>query len=136
MIGITMLAVASMAAASSFSLSPLGLSIRANEASGAVTARNQGSETIVIQVRAFTWSQDAEGAEKRTETQDLIINPAVFRIGPGEEQFVRIGPKGSRARDAERAYRLVFSEVLPTLPPGAQSALRMSLAMDVPLYEP
>jgi hypothetical protein len=42
-----------------FRLSPLGLSIAANELSGSVVVTNTGSDEVVIQARPYAWTQTA-----------------------------------------------------------------------------
>ena len=72
------------AVAASFGLSPLGLAIGANELSGSVVVSNSGHDEIVIQARPYAWSQS--GKESRADTRDLIMNPPIFKLAPGEQQ--------------------------------------------------
>ena len=46
-----------------------------------------------------------------TRHRDLMINPPIFKLAAGEQQLVRVAPRGAPPPDVERAYRLVFSEV-------------------------
>ena len=105
--GLLLLAAATHAAAGSFSLSPIGLSIPKGDASGSVIAENTSGAPLVIQVRAQAWRQ-AGGKDVRDDTRDLIINPPI--------------------------YRVVFSEVAPKDAPQTQAGFRFTLAMDIPLY--
>jgi len=128
-----LLAVANHAAAGSFSLSPIGLSIPKGDASGSVIAENTSDAPIVIQVRAQAWRQ-AGGKDVRDDTRDLIVNPPVFKLAGGEQQLVRIASRVGAAPDVERAYRVVFSEVAPKDASQTQPGFRFTLAMDIPLY--
>jgi fimbrial chaperone protein len=129
-----LLAVAGALHAAGFSLSPVGLSIAPNETSGAVYAQNSGDEPIVIQVRALAWTQ-ADGRDQRVDTRDLIVNPAVFRLAPGERQLVRFASRSGAPKTTERAFRVVFTEV----PPAAEASpslfgARVVIAQDIPVY--
>lgn len=128
-----LLAVANLAAAGGFSLSPVGLSIPKGDSSGSVVAENTSDAPIVIQVRAHAWRQ-AGGKDVRDDTRDLIVNPPIFKLAPGEQQLVRIASRVGPAPDVERAYRVVFSEVAPKDAPQTQAGFRFTLAMDIPLY--
>jgi fimbrial chaperone protein len=119
------------AVAASFGLSPLGLAITPKDLSGSVVVTNTGPTEVVIQARPYAWSQ--AGAETRAETRDLILNPPIFKLAPGEQQLVRVASRAAPLTETERAYRVVFSEVAsPTMAP--QPGFRITLAMDIPVY--
>ena len=124
---------ADVAWAGGFSLSPLRLTIPARDASGSVVAENTGDAPIVIQVRPLAWTQ-RDGKDVRAETRDLVVNPPIFKLAPGETQLVRVASRiGAPATD-ERAYRAVFSEVPPRDTPRLQTGLRFAVAMDIPVF--
>ena len=131
--GMLMLAAASLACAEGFSLSPLRVSIGPREASSSVIAENTGDAPIVIQVRTLAWSQ-RDGLDQREETRDLIVNPPIFKLSPGEQQLVRIASRLAPPRDDERAYRAVFTEVPPRESLQGQAGFRVALAMDIPVF--
>jgi fimbrial chaperone protein len=128
-----LLAAASAAWAGGFSLSPLRLTIPARDASGSVVAENTGDAPIVIQVRALAWTQ-SDGKDARAETRDLVINPPIFKLAPGETQLVRVASRLGAPPVDERAYRAVFSEVPPRDTPVTQPGLRFAVAMDIPVF--
>jgi fimbrial chaperone protein len=128
-----LVAVADVAAAATFSIAPLGLSISPREAAGSVVAINAGDAPVVLQVTPLAWSQ-RDGKDVRDETRDLIVNPPIFKLGPGEQQLVRFASRTGPPRDAEAAYRAVFTEVLPKDAPAGPSGFRISLGMDIPVY--
>lgn len=127
-----LLAAGGNAAAGGFSLSPLGVSLSPREASSAITVENTGDSAIVVQVRTFAWSQ-RDGKDLREETRDLVVNPPIFRLARGEQQLVRFASRLPPSHDVERAYRAVFTEVLPR-DSLTGDGLRIALSMDVPLY--
>jgi fimbrial chaperone protein len=121
----------SWAAAASFGVSPIGLTIAPNENSGSVVVTNTGADSIVIQARAFKWSQS--GSDVRSETRDLIMNPPLFKLAAGESQLVRIASRLPAPEETESAFRLTFTEI-PVLATTPLPGLRIAVAMDVPLY--
>lgn len=128
---VSLITAAAPAAAASFGLSPLGLSISGKELSGSVIVTNTGTDEVAIQARPFAWSQSGE--ESRTETRELLLNPPIFRLAPGEQQLVRIASRSAPLADTERAYRVVFSEIPPATN-RAEGGFRITLAMDIPVY--
>src|SRR5688500_2463899 len=119
------------AVAASFGLSPLGLAIAAQELSGSVVVTNTGGDEIVLQARPYAWSQS--GKESRADTRDLIMNPPIFKLAAGEQQLVRVASRTAPLAEAERAYRVVFSEVSLS-PTNPQPGFRITVAMDIPVY--
>ena len=131
--GLMLLAVTKLATAGAFSLSPVGLSIPKSDSSGSVVAENTSGAPLVIQVRAQAWRQ-AGGRDIRDDTRDLIVNPPIFRLAPGEQQLVRIASRAGPPPDVERAYRVTFTEIVPKDAPQPESGFRLALAMDIPVY--
>ena len=119
------------AVAASFGLSPLGLSIAANELSGSVIVSNTGTDEVVIQAKPYAWTQN--GKDARDDTQALIVNPPIFKLAAGSQQLVRVASRGAPPREVERAYRVVFSEV-PVASSTPAPGFRISIAMDIPLF--
>lgn len=127
-------ASASIALAGSFGISPVGLSLPANRSASSVTIENTGDAPIVIQGKALAWTQDA-GKSVRTESRDLILNPPLFQLAPGEKQLVRIASRKGPPRETEAAYRVVFTEILPEDGPREEGlSFRIALAQDIPVY--
>jgi fimbrial chaperone protein len=131
--GMLLLAGTKLAVAASFSLSPLGVSIPSRDTSASVVAENTGGAPLVIQVRTMAWRQ-ADGNDVRDDTRELIVNPPIFKLNPGERQLVRVASRNGPPADVERAYRVVFSEVAPDQAPRTQPGFRFTLAMDIPVY--
>ena len=132
LLGLIMLATAAEAAASGFGLAPTGLTIAPKAVSGSVVVTNTGSDELVIQARPYAWSQNR--ADVRDETRDLVINPPIFTLAAGEQQLVRVAPRGAPPPDVERAYRLIFSEVPRGEAAASAPGFRITIAMDIPLF--
>jgi fimbrial chaperone protein len=128
-----MIAVAGLdAAAAGFGLAPTGLTIAPNAVSGSVVVTNTGSDELVIQARPYAWSQN--GNDVREETRDVVINPPIFKLAAGEQQLVRVAPRGAPLPNLERAYRLIFSEVPRGQAAASAPGFRITIAMDIPLF--
>jgi fimbrial chaperone protein len=111
--------------------SPMIVEMNAREPVGSITVTNHGSDERLFAVRAFDWSEN-DGEEKLTANDGVIVVPPVLQLGPGESRIIRIGlrhpPEGAR----ERAYRLVVSEVPPTV--RAKNAIAVVMAMKMPIF--
>src|SRR5918911_668214 len=76
--------------AAEFSVAPIRLDLAPAVRSGALTVRNDSKEKISFQLEALEWTQDANGADRYTETADLIFFPKILGVEPGEEGVVRV----------------------------------------------
>lgn len=95
-----------------------------------MTLTNNGTAAVTVQVRAFAWSQQADGQEQLTPAPDVMLSPAIFRIEAGRSQIVR-ALISSPPPVHEASYRLLIDEI-----PEAQAsgALRFALRLSVPVF--
>lgn len=119
--------------ASSLSVSPVVLTLNETRQSAAITLKNEGSESRVIQTQLLRWTQQ-NGENVHTSSRDLLVNPPIVTLQPGQTQIIRIGLNRKVDKAQEMAYRLYVSEVPP--PPkegftGLRIALRLGLAVFV-----
>ena len=117
--------IAWTAHAGNISVMPVVVGLMAQKAREAITVINQGDERITTQVDVVSWTQ-AGGEDVFTPTSDVIFNPGVFTLEPGQSQVLRLGWKGSAPIDIERTYRAFLREVPP--PPQPKSSLPPSMA--------
>ena len=120
--------LAAPAAAGSFQVNPVNISIPADRQSTAVAMKNNDSAPVSVRVVSYRWSQE-DGHDVYSPTSDVIASPAIFTIPPGGNQLVRVG---MRTRGA-KAYRVIFEEI-PR--PQASGAVQVSLRLNLPLYLP
>ena len=99
-----------------FSVNPIRLELGAAAKSGAISVRNEGTQSLNFQLQAFEWTQDGDGKDQYTETRDLIFFPKIMTIAPTEEGVVRVGARAPVVV-TEKTYRL-FIEELPSPAPG------------------
>jgi fimbrial chaperone protein len=118
--------LAAPAAAGSFQVNPVNLTLPADRQSTSLTIRNTDNVPVAVRVETFGWFQQ-DGRDIYSATSDVIVSPAIFTIAPGAVQLVRVG---LRARNA-KAYRVIFDEI-----PRQQStgSIQVALRLNLPLY--
>jgi fimbrial chaperone protein len=129
------LAVAGSAFGADLSIMPVAVQLDAQHDRSTVRVTNQGKDTVVLQADAIGWEREA-GVDRDTATSDLIVNPPVFTVAPGQTQIVRVGLRRNSASDRESTYRMVLREV-PSAQAGSetlQGQVRVLVAVRVPVY--
>ncbi len=122
----------SNAIAGSFAVSPIKAELSAQRPVTSLSVRNDGTESVSIQLQTNTWSQH-DGADVQTPTTDLIASPPIFSLEPGTSQVVRVGLRKPQAGTLETTYRLLLQELPPPPTPGFQG-LKVALALSVPVF--
>ena len=121
------------AQAASLSISPVLVTLDENKHSAALTLKNEGNETRVIQTELLSWTQQ-NGENIYTPSRDILVNPPITTLQPGQTQIIRIGLRRKAEKTHEQAYRLYISEVpSPSREDftGLRIALRLGLAVFV-----
>ena len=101
-----------------------------------MTVGNGEDVEIAVQAEVFAWSQE-NGKDVYRATQDVLVNPSIFRLPADSQQIVRIGLRV--VGDAkERSYR-IFLQQLPrdqALPPDTSAGVRLQtlLRVGVPIF--
>jgi fimbrial chaperone protein len=93
--------------------------------------QNTGDAPTLVQADALSWIQDA-GEEALDATSELVATPLVVSLAPGETQKIRVGLREPNRAPAERAYRVLVSEVNPTFLTSA--GLRFAVRISVPVF--
>lgn len=106
--------------AAEFTVAPIRLELGPTVRSGALVVRNDSKEKISFQIEAKEWTQDEKGADRYTDTTDLIFFPKILGVEPGEEAIVRVGAKRPTV-PVEKTYR-IFIQELPNPNRSAASA--------------
>lgn len=118
----------SPAAAGSFQVNPVHVTMAADRNTASLTIRNTERSEVAVRVTAYRWTQE-DGQDVYAETTDVIASPPIFTIAPGRTQLVRLGLK---ARRAGGAYRVILEEIPRTQAPGSQ--VQVTLRLNLPLY--
>ncbi len=121
-----------VAQASSLSVTPVSVTLEEHKRSAALTLKNEGNETRVIQTELLRWTQQ-NGENVHTPTRDLLVNPPIVTLKPGQTQIIRIGLKRETDKSQELAYRLYVSEVPPP-PREGFTGLRIALRLGIPVF--
>lgn len=135
LLGATLLALVfnATAQAASLSVSPVLVTLDEKRHSAALTIKNESNEARVIQTELLGWAQE-NGENIYTPTRDILVNPPIATLQPGQTQIIRLGLNRKVDKTQELTYRLYISEVPP--PPkegftGLRIALRLGLAVFV-----
>ena len=129
--------VAVPARASDIGVSPVSVHLDKANDRGTVNVVNNGSNTVVMQAEVIQWRRIGPQQDEDGPTVDMIVNPAIFTVTPGQTQVVRIGMRKAAQPTQEGTYRIVLREVpTPPLPGEAVVAgqVRVLMALRVPVY--
>jgi fimbrial chaperone protein len=124
--------VPQMAQSGEFRVTPIRLDFDRAAKSGVITVINEGEEELHVQMRAFEWSQDAEGKDQYVETQEIIFFPRMMTVDKKEKRILRAGiriPAGAR----EKTYRL-FIEEIPGPRKGEGVNVAIAIRFGVPIF--
>lgn len=135
--GCAVLAVALMPAAAlagNFGVSPIRLDLDRNTRSGSVTVSNDDEAPLLLQIKVYAWTQDAEGKDQYEESSELTYSPRLMTLQPKEQRIVRAGVRIPAAAQ-EKAYRL-FIEEIPEPQKAQQSGGQVAVAIrfGVPVF--
>lgn len=99
-----------LALSGEFRVTPIRLDFDRGTKSGVVTIINEGSDKLNLQMKAFEWTQNVEGKDQYTETNDLIFFPRMMTLEKGDEKILRVGIR-IPATTKEKTYRLFIEEI-------------------------
>lgn len=110
-------------AAATLQIQPVRLTLSAAAGgSGKFAVINRGDTAVVLQVRLFTWGQDAAGHDVLAPSSDVLFTPSIMRVERDSRQTVRFAFRPGVTADAisERAFR-IFLDELPQSAPDLES---------------
>src|SRR5512135_2314395 len=123
--------IAAGAQAGSLTVTPVVVTLDDKTHTASLTVKNEGHEARVVQTELLRWTQK-NGADVQTPSRDILVNPPMATLQPGQTQTVRIGLKREADNMQELAYRLYLTEVPP--PSEGFTGLRIALRLGVPIY--
>lgn len=116
-------------------VSPVLVNLSDQITKGAVEVSNQDDISRSYQVEIVAWSQTEEQREEYAPTEDVLVVPPLFTLGPGESQQVRVGMLAPADPDVERAFRMFITELEPPPISGEKKVgLTMRLQMGLPVF--
>jgi fimbrial chaperone protein len=113
-------------------VSPVRLHLGAANPVSLVRISNPGDQAVLLHLRLQHWGHP-QGADRYVDTQDVLLNPMIFRLEPGEDQLVRIGMTRLMDNKRELAYRLFIREV-PEGKATAKRRISTYLNISLPLF--
>jgi fimbrial chaperone protein len=126
MIGaVLMLLVPYIAHPGEFRVTPIRLDFDRGSKSGVITVINEGEDKLLVQMKAFEWTQDAEGKDQYTETKDILFFPRIMTLDQKEERILRAGTR-MPATTKEKTYRLFIEEI-----PGPRKTEGVNVAIAI-----
>ena len=131
--GALALAAAFGAVAGNFGVSPIRVELDRATKSALVTVSNDDTKPLAFQVRALEWSQEPSGADRYTETTDLVYFPQQFKVAPNENRVVRVGYKVP-ATQSEKTYRLFIEELADPQRDASTTGIAVTLRFGVPIF--
>lgn len=121
----------SLAGSGEWRVAPIRLDLGREAKSGVITVVNEAPERLQVQLKAFEWTQDAEGKDRYEESADLLFFPRILIFDKAEEKIVRAGiriPAAAR----EKTYRLFLEEIPePKKAEGANVAIAIRFGVPV-----
>src|SRR5271166_3385654 len=126
------LAVATVAQASSFNISPIRAELGGTHHTEVLSLTNADDGPVVVEVRIVKWSQD-DGADQLDDTRELLVTPPVLQIPGKGEQIIRVALRREPDAARETTYRVIFQEV-PQAPTPDFTGLRVALRLSVPIF--
>jgi fimbrial chaperone protein len=106
-------------------VSPIRLDLGRDAKSGAVTVANDSDDRLQVQMKAFEWTQDAEGKDRYEETGEILFFPRLMILERKEEKILRAGIRVP-AVAKEKAFRLFIEEI-----PGPRKAEGVNVAVAI-----
>jgi len=124
------------ARAADVTLMPVNVKLDRNNDRSTVQVMNNGQEPVVMQAEAIAWTR-LNGQDQDAPTSELIVNPPVFTVQPGQTQVLRVGLRRNQVLEQEATYRIVLREVpMPRTSDltTASGSVRVLVTMRVPVY--
>ncbi len=118
--------VTSVAVAASLQVAPLRLELNALHPIGAMSIGNNDAAEFAVQAEVLEWSQ-VDGMDVYKATQDVLVNPTIFRLPGNSRQIVRVGLRVP-ADALERSYRIFVQQLPRDRPLSSDSAAQESSA--------
>jgi len=106
-------------------VAPIRLDLGHDAKSGAISIVNDSDAPLQVQMKAFEWTQDAEGKDRYEETEEILFFPRMMIFDRKEERILRAGIRVPAAA-REKTYRLFIEEI-----PGPRKSEGVNVAVAV-----
>ena len=120
--------------ASAMGISPVLVELSPKARVASVTLTNPSGQAKTFQAQALSWRQD-DAADQYLENGDLLVSPAIAKIGAGETQVFRVLLRGAAPVQTEKAYRLILEEITQESErTQGQAMVNMLLRFNLPVF--
>lgn len=117
----------------SFDVTPTRVFLDRNNRIDNIKVTSRSDKEVIIQVKAYEWSQDENGKDIYLETKDLMYFPRILNINPKEERFIKIGYE-KKPSAVEKTFRVFVEEVPQAEEKSEEMTLRIALKMGIPVF--
>lgn len=130
-----LLSGAPSASAGVFSVTPVRIYMTPRDRAVAVTITNEGDTEVVLQADLNAWSQQPDGTDEQSPTEDLILSPPIIKLAPKARQVVRLALLKPADASRQLIYRLIMREVPEALASKDKAIeVPIALAMSMPVF--
>lgn len=119
------------AQAGSLSISPIRVYLEDDFNLSSIKITNNSENTKLTEIKVFRWIQQ-DGQDILLPSDELLVTPAVFSVGAGESQTLRVGILSGVPKNKEKSFRIVISGV-NTEHEGSQS-VGFNLNYSLPVF--
>jgi P pilus assembly chaperone PapD len=74
-------------------------------------ANANANRPIPIKVSAKSWRLDIDGQDQRGATEDILVFPGQFVLGPSARRSVRVAVRYKDKPEVERSFRIIVQEL-------------------------
>lgn len=118
--------------AGSYAVKPVRIELSSRQLRTTIQVENLGDEPVTVQAHVVAWNANG-GDEVQTDNDEILLNPPIFSVLPGHQQYVRLGMRKPRPDGSESTFRLILEEVPPPPKPDL-NGLRTLLRISVPIF--
>lgn len=106
---------------------PVTVTLQPRQMAAVLTLVNQGESDSTVQVRAFAWSQTADGVDQLVPSDAIAVSPPLGTVAAGRKQVIRLVLRRP-PQDQESSFRILIDQIPgPAQPNQVRVALRLSL---------
>ncbi len=118
--------------AAQLKVSPVRLNLGPDNPVTVLTLGNTDSEPVLLHLRLKAWGHP-DGEDRYVDTGDVLVNPMIFELQPGEQQLVRVGLTRPMPMERELSYRLFIKQV-PKETRDTKRRITTLLTLSLPLF--
>ncbi|WWP00287.1 MAG: fimbria/pilus periplasmic chaperone [Candidatus Dasytiphilus stammeri] len=125
----------SLLANSSILIWPLDPVIEADQNAASLWLENHSANSILIQIRVFSWKQK-NNDNQLLEQHEIIISPPMVEILPKNKQLIRLIKNITPPQDHEWSYRILIDEIPQDIiePTKDKMGLTFKMRYSIPLF--